>query len=87
MAVLYTVLTSSFILTFAPLFTRRATVSVLSYRVARCRGVHPCIIDHYNVYTLLSLHVTDVDNVNSIDFKYHLFYKSPFTNHHGDIKI
>ena len=27
------------------------------------------------------------DNVNFIDFKYHLFYKSPITNHHGDIKI
>ena len=87
MAALYTVLTISFILTFAPLFTRRATVSVLPRRAALCRGVLLCIIDHYNVYTLLSLHVTDVDNVNFIDFKYHLFYKSPITNHHGDIKI
>ena len=61
MAALYTVLTKlSFILTFAPLFTRRATVSVLLNRAALCRGVCPCIIDHYNVYTLLSLHVTDV---------------------------
>ena len=60
MAALYTVLTISFILTFAPLFTRRATVSVLPYLAALCRGVLPCIIDHYNVYTLLSLHVTDV---------------------------
>ena len=60
MAALYTVLTISFILTFAPLFTRRATVSVLPRRAAKCRGVLHCIIDHYNVYTLLSLHVTDV---------------------------
>ena len=60
MAALYTVLTLSFILTFAPLFTRRVTVSVLPHRAAQCRGVHPCIIDHYNVYTLLSLHITDV---------------------------
>ena len=60
MAALYIVLTNSFILTFAPLFTRRATVSVLPHIAAQCRGVLLCIIDHYNVYTLLSLHVTDV---------------------------
>ena len=60
MAALNTVLTIFFILTFAPLFTRRATVSVLPHLAAQCRGVLPCIIDHYNVYRLLSLHVNNV---------------------------